>query len=125
VRGRRIDLRRPILRAQTIGKCERSCPKNRGKAKLHSKNPAFKNGLLQRLNQGDLLLIKRHLERVELKLRTVLYRPEALIESVYFPETCIASIVARLPRGRDAEVGALRNANTNGWSGQKGVGGAD
>jgi CRP-like cAMP-binding protein len=74
---------------------------------LQSTKTHFKNELLRRLTPGDLSLLEPHFERVTLKLKTVLQRPGAPIEFVYFPENCVASLVARMPRGRDAEVGVI------------------
>jgi CRP-like cAMP-binding protein len=74
---------------------------------LQSTKTHFKNKLLQRLTSGDLSLLEPHFERLTLKLKTVLQRPGVPIEFVYFPETCIASVIARMPLGSDAEVGVV------------------
>ena len=74
---------------------------------LHSTKTHFKNKLLQRLTAGDLSLLEPHFERVTLKLKTVLQRPGEPIEFVYFPKNCIASVIAKMPGGRDAEVGVI------------------
>lgn len=72
---------------------------------LHFTKPHLKNELLRRLGSEDLSLLVPYFERLTLKLREVIQRPGAPIEFVYFPESCIASLVAKMPRGRDAEVG--------------------
>ena len=72
---------------------------------LQSTKTRFRNELLRLMGQDDLALLEPHFERMSLKLKTVLQRSGAPIEFVYFPENCIASLVAKIPKGRDAEVG--------------------
>lgn len=67
----------------------------------------YRNGLLKRLSPADLALIESHLKRVDLPLRTPLETAKAPIEHVYFLESGIASVVARIPKGRDTEVGLI------------------
>jgi len=67
----------------------------------------YKNTLLQRLSPNDLALLVPHLERVALPLRTSLETAKSVIEYVYFLEDGIASVVARIPKGRDTEVGLI------------------
>ena len=67
----------------------------------------YKNALLQRLSPNDLALLVPHLERVALPLRTSLETAKSVIEYVYFLEDGIASVVARIPKGRDTEVGLI------------------
>jgi CRP-like cAMP-binding protein len=74
---------------------------------LQSAKTGFRNKLLQRMNMNDVALLKPQLERVRLKLKTALQRPGEPIEFVYFPENCIASLIAKMPKGRDAEVGVI------------------
>ncbi|RWC55136.1 Crp/Fnr family transcriptional regulator [Mesorhizobium sp.] len=68
---------------------------------------SYQNGLLRRLNPADLALLEPQLEHVQLPLRMMLESAKAPIEHVYFLETGIASIVAKLPKGRDTEVGLI------------------
>ncbi|WP_353644571.1 Crp/Fnr family transcriptional regulator [Mesorhizobium sp. WSM2239] len=74
---------------------------------LQSTKTHFRNELLRRLGPADLSLLEPHFERISFKLKTVLQRPGAPIEFVYFPESCIASLIAKIPRGRDSEVGVI------------------
>jgi CRP-like cAMP-binding protein len=74
---------------------------------LQSTKTHFRNELLRLMVQDDLSLLEPHFERVSLKLKTVLQRPGAPIEFVYFPENCLASLIAKIPRGRDSEVGVI------------------
>ncbi|WP_352479153.1 hypothetical protein [Mesorhizobium sp. M0045] len=55
----------------------------------------------------DLALLVPHLEPVDLPLRTSLETAKSLIEYVYFIEAGIASVVAKIPKGRDTEVGLI------------------
>jgi CRP-like cAMP-binding protein len=66
-----------------------------------------KNQLLRRLHGEDMEMLGPHLERVELTLKTVVHPAGIQMESVYFPETCIGSSVAKLPNGKDVEVGMI------------------
>jgi CRP-like cAMP-binding protein len=67
----------------------------------------FRNELLRRLPSPDLSLLEPHFERMTLDLRTVLQPPGAPIEFIYFPESCVASLVAKMRRTKDAEVGLV------------------
>ncbi|MER8810888.1 Crp/Fnr family transcriptional regulator [Mesorhizobium australicum] len=67
----------------------------------------YRNALLKRLSRADLDLLEPHLKRVDLPLRTPLENAKSLIEDVYFLESGIASVVARIPNGRDTEVGLI------------------
>ena len=67
----------------------------------------YKNALLQRLSPNDLALLVPQLEPVALPLRTSLETAKSVIEYVYFLEDGIASVVARIPKGRDTEVGLI------------------
>lgn len=74
---------------------------------LHLKKTCLKNELLRRLTLDDLALLAPHLERMTLRLKTVVQQPGTPIEWVYFPENCIASLVAKMPKGRHADVGII------------------
>jgi hypothetical protein len=67
----------------------------------------FRNELLRKLPSDDLSLLQPHFERMRLNVRAVLQPPGAPIEFVYFLESCIASLVATMPRTKDAEVGLV------------------
>jgi CRP-like cAMP-binding protein len=68
---------------------------------------ASKNELLRRLSTKDFELLSPHLERVELELRTVVHPAGRPMEFAYFPDTCIVSSVAKVPKGKDVEVGMI------------------
>ncbi|ESY95699.1 MULTISPECIES: Crp/Fnr family transcriptional regulator [unclassified Mesorhizobium] len=70
-------------------------------------NIPYQNALLRRLSPGDLASIEPNMERVALPMRTQLESTKSVIEHVYFLEDGIASVVAKLPKGRDTEVGLI------------------
>ncbi|ARP68549.1 cyclic nucleotide-binding protein (plasmid) [Mesorhizobium sp. WSM1497] len=70
-------------------------------------NITYRNALLKRLSRADLDLLEPHLKRVVLPLRAPLETAKSLIEHVYFLESGIASVVAKIPKGRDTEVGLI------------------
>jgi CRP-like cAMP-binding protein len=77
-------------------------------------NTRYRNALLQRLSPGDLTLLEPHMERVALPLRTQLETAKSIIEHVYFLEDGIASVVAKIPKGRDTEVGLIGSEGMTG-----------
>jgi len=64
-----------------------------------------RNALLRKLHPADFDRLAPHLKRVMLDVRKVLEKPNAPIDTVYFPEAGLASIVARISGSRDIEVG--------------------
>lgn len=73
-----------------------------------------RNKLLSRLSPQDLTLLEPNLEPVQLQLRECLEFANRRVEHVYFLEHGLASIVARLPRGRDIEVGMVGREGVTG-----------
>jgi CRP-like cAMP-binding protein len=69
--------------------------------------PKYRNQLLAAMDLDDLALLEPHLEAIPLKLRDNIEAVNSPIEHVYFVEEGICSIVARMPRGRDIEVGIV------------------
>jgi CRP-like cAMP-binding protein len=69
----------------------------------------FSNGnrLLQMLSAADLGLLEPHLVAVTMKLRSPVERPNKRIEFILFPNTGIASVVARQNGGAEAEIGII------------------
>ncbi len=74
---------------------------------MSNQSITYRNALLKRLSRADLDLLEPHLKRVDLPLRTTLENAKSLIEHVYFLESGIASVVAKIPKGRDTEVGLI------------------
>ena len=71
-------------------------------------NPgSLKNRLLRALPAHDLERILPQLQVVDLTIRTVLIAPELDVESVYFIEAGIASMVSTLEDGARIEVGMV------------------
>ncbi len=71
-----------------------------------SNNP-YCNELLRRLSVYDFALLSPHMEPCSLPKNMYLERQRKRIEFAYFPERGIASTVAKLRLGRDAEVGVI------------------
>lgn len=74
-----------------------------------SKSPPIANRLLAALPKKDYQLLKRHLEEVPLIFEEVLYRPDALISDVYFPNSGIVSLLAGVNERSTLEVGFVGN----------------
>ncbi len=65
----------------------------------------YGNGLLDALPEGELEILRPHLEVVALGQKDTLIERYAPIESVYFPTGCVASLVAEIEDGQIVEVG--------------------
>ena len=68
---------------------------------------ASQNMLLGALTEGDAACLEPHLEAVDMPRRHVLERADQPVEHVYFPDTGLASTVAKAPLGRLIEVGII------------------
>jgi CRP-like cAMP-binding protein len=69
--------------------------------------PSSSNRLLASLSTDDFDLLESHLESVTLGARKHLERPNRRIDTVYFPETGFASVVAVQSNGKQVEVGLI------------------
>lgn len=67
----------------------------------------FQNSVLNSLSTAEFKKIEKRLERVELEVGNVLYYPLEKIEYIYFPETCVISIVMVLENGDTVESGII------------------
>ncbi len=81
-----------------------------------SQSAAVDNRLLASLPAGALAAVLPKLRPVVLTLRQTLYRPDAPIEAVYFPESGMISLVAILDDCTQAEVGIIGNEGMLGTS---------
>ncbi|HVY58611.1 MAG TPA: Crp/Fnr family transcriptional regulator [Xanthobacteraceae bacterium] len=70
-------------------------------------SPHHRNRLLSALSPADLALLEPHLQPVPLKHRQELEKPHRKIETVYFVEVGIVSVVAIQSREWRAEVGLI------------------
>jgi CRP-like cAMP-binding protein len=68
---------------------------------------AHSNRLLATLSTSDLGLIEPHLTFVTLGLRKSLEQPNKRIETIYFPDSGFASVVAVQSNGKQVEVGLI------------------
>lgn len=77
---------------------------------------AFENKLLRHMRANDFELLAPHLEARKLPLRHVIEKSQTPVTDVYFLETGLASIVSRVPGGRDIEVGVSGSEGMTGSS---------
>ena len=77
---------------------------------------SFINYLLSSLGEPDLSLLRPHIEPVRLKLRQQLEAAHEQTRFVYFIESGLASMVARSPAGKEAEVGMMGREGMTGSS---------
>jgi len=75
-----------------------------------------RNTLLARLPAGALALLLPRFKLVALPVRQTLYPAGAAIDAVYFPETCMLSMVANLEEGMQVEVGMIGREGLSGGS---------
>ena len=80
------------------------------------KNPqlSVKNTILNALPQADFERLLPELEKVDLQLGQVIYRPEETIEYVYFPNSAIVSVIATTISGQSAETGVIGSEGMTG-----------
>ena len=70
--------------------------------------PAYRNRILSRLDAHDINLLQPHLKPVELRLRQRLEVANRPVETMYFIEDGLVSVVASArPGGKQAEVGLI------------------
>jgi CRP-like cAMP-binding protein len=65
------------------------------------------NRILAGLPSKEYELLEPHLEKVSLKHGQILQMPEQLIEFLYFPTTCMISLLAALEGGETVETGVV------------------
>lgn len=66
-----------------------------------------KNFILKNLTESDFQKIEHRLEKSEMKTGELLYDPASKAEYIYFPETCVISIVMVLENGETIESGII------------------
>ena len=74
------------------------------------------NHLLAALSAAELKRIRRHLEPVEMPLGKVVYESGRHLDHVYFPSTCIISLLYVLESGASAEIAVVGNEGVVGVS---------
>ena len=72
-----------------------------------SKTPSPRNQLLAAMSAGDLALLQPHLKPIELAVFKDMEQPNRPIDTIYFMETGIASVVAVQPDDTKVEVGLI------------------
>jgi CRP-like cAMP-binding protein len=81
---------------------------------MPAQQSAFENKLLRHMRADDFALLAPYLEPLQLPLRQVLEKAHTPTTDVFFLETGLASIVAKIPDGRDIEVGICGNEGATG-----------
>lgn len=76
----------------------------------------YGNFLLRAMAPEDLALLEPYLDEVKLDVPLRLEQADTTIDAVYFLECGLASIVGRLPNGRDIEVGIAGREGMTGAS---------
>lgn len=82
---------------------------------LADDEPLDRNRVLRGLPEEEQLWLRQHLERVQAKRGTLLADPDRAFEHVYFPETCVGSLVNPTDEGM-VEVGTVGNEGMVGLS---------
>jgi hypothetical protein len=81
---------------------------------MTSDDPHKHNGILAALDTNDLEELRPSLRLVELKRGTPLYEPDMPIHQVFFPHSCVVSMVAVMRDGRIAETATLGREGSTG-----------
>lgn len=68
---------------------------------------SYRNNFIRLLPEEDFAVLEPSLERVSLRSRDVIVRPNAPIAHVYFVETGQLSVLARVPQSEAIEVGMI------------------
>ena len=74
---------------------------------MEGHTPLIQNQLLTALSKADYQHLGPSLKRVTVSLGEVLHPAEKEIKYVYFPETCVVSIVATMEDGWTSEIGIV------------------
>jgi CRP-like cAMP-binding protein len=69
--------------------------------------PPVGNWLLDALPRADIERVRPHLEAVSVSIRQVIYEPNGIIKHVYFPKSCIISLVTYLKDGASVEMATV------------------
>ncbi len=77
---------------------------------------AVQNDLLAALSAAELKRLRRHLEPVDMPLGEVVYESGRHLEHVYFPTTCIVSLLYVLESGASAEIAVVGHEGVVGIS---------
>ena len=69
--------------------------------------PSNGNLLLAAISHEEYERLEPHLQPVTLNLSEILYRPGETVREVYFPQTCVISLLTELENGSGMEVGLV------------------
>jgi CRP-like cAMP-binding protein len=79
-------------------------------------HPQTKNQILAALSAADYQKLSPHLEAVDLPHAQVLYEMGGRVETVYFPNNALVSLVTEMSDGKIVEVGLIGNDGMTGLS---------
>jgi CRP-like cAMP-binding protein len=106
--------------ADRLGRCVSKAPSfpvNDGMPTAASAPPdPHQNHLLEALPAGDYERVASHLELIPMNLGAVLYESGAKLRYVYFPTTCIISLLYVMEDGASAEIAIVGNEGILGIS---------
>jgi CRP-like cAMP-binding protein len=108
------------MAADTSGRDVRKAPptasKGIGSAAAPAAHTPHQNRLLDALPEADYDRLAAHLELIPMKLGDVLYESGAALRHVYFPTTCIISLLYVMEDGASAEIAIVGNEGILGIS---------
>jgi CRP-like cAMP-binding protein len=102
--------------ARSRGKALSLPVKGESPAAVAGRPSPHQNHLLDALPANDFERIEPHLELIPMKLGEVLYEPGAKLRYVYFPTTCIISLLYVMKDGESAEIAIVGNEGILGIS---------
>jgi len=95
---------------------ERRAAKRRPDGPARIDADSHRNHLLAALPLADYARLSPHLELIPMKLGDVLYEPGVRLRYVYFPTTCIVSLLYVMENGASAEIAIVGNEGILGIS---------
>ena len=108
------------MAADKLGRDARKAPpsasKGMGSAVAPAAHTPHQNHLLDALPDADYDRLAAHLELIPMKLGDVLYESGAPLRHVYFPTTCIISLLYVMEDGASAEIAIVGNEGILGIS---------
>src|SRR5438445_9347073 len=101
---------RSVVKASSLPLQDRSC------MTAPQRHNPYQNHLLNALPIADYARLEPHLELVPMRLGDVLYEPGVKLRYVYFPTTCIVSLLYVMEDGASAEIAIVGNEGILGIS---------
>ena len=98
------------------GKASATPPNGKSRTVAANAPSPHQNHLLDALPAGDYERVASHLQLIPMKLGDVLYESGAELQYVYFPTTCIISLLYVMEDGASAEIAVVGNEGILGIS---------